>query len=82
VSGWTLKTLKKYFDAALTAKDKRDQQRFESGEKRLDAMNEFRAALSDAQKTFVTWPVVMAMILAACTITGTIVAVLTFFMRK
>jgi membrane protein required for beta-lactamase induction len=79
---WTVKTLKKHYDAILQEKDLRYQQRFEAGEKRLDAMNEFRAALSDAQKTFVTWPVLMAIILAASTITGTIVLVATFFIRK
>jgi hypothetical protein len=47
-------SLKEYFESRLDEKDKRDQQRFESGENRLDSMNEFRSALNDAQKTYIS----------------------------
>jgi len=89
VSEWTVSTLKEHYDVVndLHAKleDERQlryQQRFEASERRLDGMNEFRAALSEAQKTFVTWPVLLAIVIAACAVTGTAVTVVLFFMRK
>jgi hypothetical protein len=93
MSGWTTETLKEHYDSLQYERELRYQQRFESqeraleeakrsSEKRLDGMNEFRGALTDAQKTFVTWPMVVALILSGCTITGTAVVVVTFFMRK
>jgi hypothetical protein len=78
VSEWTVTTLKEHYDALLTERDLRYQQRFEAGEKRLDGMNEFRGALKDAQSTFVTWPMVVTLIIAACAIMGVVAG----FMRK
>jgi membrane protein required for beta-lactamase induction len=89
VTQWTVSTLKEHYDVVnvLHAKleDERQlryQQRFEATERRLDGMNEFRAALSDAQKTFVTWPVLLAITVASCAVMGTAVTVVLFFMRK
>jgi membrane protein required for beta-lactamase induction len=82
MSEWTVDTLREHLETMLKERDLRFQQRFEAGEKRLDGMNEFRETLNDAQKTFVTWPVVVAFVVAACAITGTVVGLLTFFMRK
>jgi membrane protein required for beta-lactamase induction len=89
MSDWTPDLLKEHYDTVnnLHAKleDERQlryQQRFEAGEKRLDGMNEFRSALSDAQKTFVTWPMVIALVSVGCLLTGTVVGLVTFFMRK
>lgn len=67
MSGWTTETLKEHYDSLQSERELRYQQRFESqeraleeakrsSERRLDGMNEFRGALTDAQKTFVTWP--------------------------
>jgi hypothetical protein len=82
VSEWTVDTLKEHIEQMLIERDLRFQQRFDAGERRLDGMNEFRSTLTDQQKTFVTWPMVIALILAACTITGTVVGLMTFFMRR
>ena len=88
VSEWTVSTLKEHYDTVLALilahqaelskeRDLRFQQRFEAGEKRLDGMNEFRGALNDAQKTFVTWPNVLALIFAACAMTSAVLGVVT-----
>ena len=92
-SQWTVDTLKALHDTTFRENDKRYEQRFQSqeraliearlaNEKRLDGMNEFRQALTDASGKYITRTEALAMVLAACTITGTIVAVVTFFMRK
>jgi hypothetical protein len=86
-------TVRTFFERILAEMDRRYQQRFESSEtalqeakasieKRLDGMNEFRGALSDATGKFITRSEALAMVLAACTITGTIVAVVSFFMHR
>jgi hypothetical protein len=58
-------TVKEYFNAVLSERDKRTEQRFElmaeavrkaevAHEKRLEGMNEFRNQLSDQAETFLT----------------------------
>ena len=90
MAGWTIETLKEYLEALMKERDVRLQQRFEAGERRLDGMNEFRDALSDAQKTYITKSEAMSMIFAACSITSAVCAVvgliaagmLAFFLHK
>lgn len=52
-SGWTLDTLKAYYDTRLAEKDLRDQQRFEATERHLNTMNEFRGSLEDQSRKFI-----------------------------
>ena len=82
MSEWTVGTLKEHYDSIFEEKDLRYEQRFLASEKRLDGMNEFREALSDAAKTYITRSEAIAIVLLCCSVTGTIVAVITFFMRK
>lgn len=101
MSEWTVDTLKEHYDVVFALirahrhelaqeRDLRLQQRFDAGEKRLDGMNEFRGALNDAQKTYITWSSAITLIFAACAVTGAIVGVITlavaglaaFFLHK
>jgi hypothetical protein len=92
-SGWTVETLKTVVDQRFADADRRYQQRFESqeraleqarlaSEKRLDGMNEFRQALTDASSKYITRQEAYAMIIAACAITGTLVEAANFFMKR
>jgi len=62
--GWTVSTLKSYYDALLEERDKKMEQKFTSlelavtkandaTEKRFESVNEFRLTLTDQQRTFV-----------------------------
>jgi hypothetical protein len=62
MSEWSVDTLKEYLDTKFRERDLRYQQRFDASERRLDGMNEFRAALNDAQKTYITRTEAMAAI--------------------
>jgi hypothetical protein len=66
-TGWTLATLKEHFDSLLAEEDRRYEQRFASQEQairkadaandaRFSSVNEFRATLSDQQRTFMPRP--------------------------
>jgi hypothetical protein len=86
-------TLRMFVERILAETDRRYQQRFESqeraleqarmaSEKRLDGMNEFRSALTDASSKYITRSEAYAMILAACAITGALVEVANFFVKR
>ena len=85
--------IRDYFDMRIDEMDKRNQQRFEaqesaiaeykgSSEKRLESMNEFRGTVSDVIGKCITRQEAIAMTLAACAITGAIMGIVSFFMRK
>ena len=85
--------LKDYFERVVTDMDRRLQQRFESQEnalreqktsteKRLEGMNEFRAALSDQAGKYITKSEALALVLAGCAITGSIIGIINFFMHR
>lgn len=91
--GWTVGTVKASFERLLVEVDRRYQQRFESqeraleqariaSEKRLDGMNEFRQALTDASSKYITRQEAYAMIIAACAVTGALVEAANFFMKR
>ena len=93
MSKWTLDTLKKYFERILAEMDRRYQQRFESQERalseqkqstesRLQEMNEFRSALADSSAKYITRGECLALILAACAISGAIIEAVNFLWRK
>jgi len=86
-------SLRDYFERNLEQMDRRYQQRFESQERavqeyksasdvRLGGMNEFRSALADAQAKYITRSEAMAMVLAACAVTGAIIELANFLLRK
>lgn len=52
VSGWTVDTLKEYFEQRFTAQEKAVKTANEASEKRFDAVNEFRGQLGDQVRTF------------------------------
>lgn len=64
-NGWTFRTLRDYLTAIIDERDRRYEQRFHAqqaavdkaefaADQRLDAMNRFREAMQDQQKTFLT----------------------------
>jgi len=80
-------TLREHIDAVLKQMDLRYQQRFEAqeraisearaaAEKRLDGMNEFRGTIQDVIGRCITRQEAIAMILAACAVTGAILGFL------
>ena len=92
-AGWTPETLK----AVMDERDKRYEQRFNASqkaideatranEKRFEAVNEFRGAMSDAARKYITREEARSMVAQACLITGTVVSVavfvLNFFLHK
>jgi hypothetical protein len=81
--------LREHIDALMEQRDLRYQQRFEAqeraisearaaAEKRLDGMNEFRGTIQDVIGRCITRQEAIAMILAACAVTGAILG----FLRK
>lgn len=52
VSGWTVDTLKDYVEQRFVAQENAVRIANEASEKRFDAVNEFRAQLSDQTRTF------------------------------
>ena len=63
--GWTINTLREHFETLIKLNDERYNERFAyqenalkkaetASEKRFDGVNEFRAILTDQQKTFIT----------------------------
>ena len=52
MSGWTLNTLKEYFDQRFEDSEKAIEKANTANEKRLDNVNEFRQTLTDQTATF------------------------------
>jgi biopolymer transport protein ExbB/TolQ len=52
--GWTIPTLKEHFDVRFEALQEAVNKADAAYEKRMDTTNEWRAALTDQQATFVT----------------------------
>lgn len=82
MTGWTTETLKEHFDARFDAVEAAVKTADAANEKRLDNVNEFRATLTDQQKTFITraeaaW---LVMFLLAAIVAAVTVA--TFFSRS
>lgn len=84
---------RKFFGRILAEMDRRYQQRFESQEraleetrrateKRFDGVNEFRGAMSDASGKYITRGECLALILAACAISGAIIEAVNFLWHR
>jgi hypothetical protein len=82
-----------YVLAVMNERDLRYQQRFDaqeeaireyksSSEKRLEGMNEFRGTVSDVIGKCITRSEAMALVMAGCAVTGAVIGVISFFMRK
>jgi hypothetical protein len=82
VNEWTVATLKEHYDSILTERALQYEQRFQANEQRLLGMNEFRQAVNDILAKCMTRTEAYAWITLGCLISGTIVGVVTFFMRK
>lgn len=63
---WTIETLKEHFEKILVEKDKAINIALANADKWMSAANEWRAAMNDREKNFITrrevWLVVVAMI--------------------
>ena len=88
-AGWTLDTLKEYFERVFQEHERRYTQRFEASQraietalesmnKRLDGMNEFRQALKDREEVFLTRSDALALCLIICTVFGLLLEILNF----
>ena len=82
MSEWTVATLKEHTDVVFAERDLRYEQRFQASEQRLTGMNEFRGTVNDVLGTCITRREALAYIIAACTVTATIIEVISFFARK
>ena len=82
----------KRYEQRFQERDLRYDQRFreteeakrvlvQTTEKRFDGVNEFRAAMSDQQKNYITRSEALALVVAVSTVTGAIVGALSYFAK-
>lgn len=76
---WTVNTLKTYMDTRFDAVEKAVETADAANEKRLDSVNEFRATLTDQQKTFITRAEAAWLVMFLLAVIVASVAVATYF---
>ena len=91
--GWTVGTLKEHVLKVLDERDERYEQRFRASqkaidestaatEKRFSSVNEFRGAMEDASKKYITRAEAIAVVLTICTVLQVLFQVLAHLMVK
>ena len=91
--GWTVGTLKEHVLKLIDERDARYEQRFKASQKAIDestaatekrfaSVNEFRGAMEDASKKYITRAEAIAVVLTICTVLQVLFQVLAHLMVK